>query len=255
MIVTPIKTRLLTRNANLVEVLTESLPQLDEESVVVIASKAFSFAENRLIPKKTGEKSEKHELVRQEAEYYLEPSHSKYNMMFTIKKNWTFVNAGIDESNSENCYTLWPKDPQSSVNALWSSLRAHYQLEKLGVIMTDSKTFPLSWGVVGHGIAHCGFAALKDYRGTLDLYGREMHMEQLNLLQSLAVSACMEMGEGSEQQPCAVITNIRQDVEWQNRAPSDQELSVLNIALEDDAYAPMIASVPWKKGGAYSPKK
>lgn len=37
--------------------------------------------------------------------------------------------------------------------------------------MSDSRSFPLNWGVVGHGIVHCGFAALKSY------VGRPMSME------------------------------------------------------------------------------
>ena len=247
--VIPYKTPLLTSGVDLHAVIAKTIPLIPEQSVLVVASKAFSFAEGRFVPKITGEKSEKHELVKQEAEYYLEPSNSQYNMMFTIKGNWMFVNAGIDESNSDNCYTLWPKNPQTSVNKLWHFLRKQYQVQKLGVIMTDSKSFPLSWGVIGHGVAHCGFAALKDYRGTEDLYGRKLQMEQLNLVQSLAVAGCMEMGEGNERQPCALISEIKQDITWQDREPTQAELAALHIELKDDAYAPMISSVPWIKGG------
>ena len=212
----------------------------------MIASKIFSLCENRIIKKVSGTKEEKHGLVKQEAEYYLDPHSSKYNMMLTIKGNWMFVNAGIDESNAENQYSLWPKDPQKSVNNAWRFLRQHYHVKQVGVIMSDSKSFPLNWGVVGHGIAHCGFKTLKSYIGKPDLFGRLMKMEQANMVQGITVAAVLEMGEGAEQTPIAIVADIR-DIIFQSQPPTAQELKSLKINLEDDAYAPLLASVEWKK--------
>jgi F420-0:gamma-glutamyl ligase len=61
------------------------------------------------------------------------------------------------------------------------------------------------------------------------------------------VAGVMEMGEGSEQQPLAVITDIKQDMVFQNEPPTDKELASLRISLEDDAFAPFITRVPWKQ--------
>ena len=87
--------------------------------------------------------------------------------MYAIRSyydSWIFANGGIDESNSQgNFYSLWPKDPQASVNAVWQFLRSHYSINEVGVIMSDSSGIPLNWGVISHGIAHCGFKALKSY--------------------------------------------------------------------------------------------
>lgn len=250
MLVTPIKTKLIEPGDDLVEVISAAVPHISEKSVLTIATKAFSFAQKHLVPKQIGTKDEKWELVKQEAEYYLEPNQSKYQIMFTIKGNWMFANAGIDESNSAGYFSLWPKDPQTSLNALWEQLRQHYNIKHLGLIMTDSHAIPLNWGVVGHGIAYCGFKPLKNYVGMPDLHGREMQMEQLSLVQSLAVAGTMEMGEGGEQQPLTVITDIKQDIEFQNHPPTREELDHLVISLEDDVFAPFISEVPWKKGGS-----
>lgn len=246
--ITAIKTELIKPGDSLEELFRKHVTEIREESVVAVVSKAFSFSENRLVEKKTGTVAEKHALAKQEAEYYLDAVVSRYNLLFTIIGNWMFVNAGIDESNSQGAYTLWPKDPQESVNKLWQFIRKEYGVNKVGVIMTDSKSFPLSWGVVGHGIVHCGFKALKDYRGTQDLFGRELKMEQLNLVQSVAAAACMEMGEGNEQRPVALVTDIQQDIEWQDRPPTQEELTALYISIEDDAFAPLLTSVEWKRG-------
>lgn len=247
MLVTPIKTRLINPGDNLVEVITSSLPRLAEKSVLTIATKAFSFCENQLVTKQTDTKEEKWALARKEAEFYLEPNESKYQIMFTIKGNWMFANAGIDESNSAGFYSLWPKNPQKSLNILWEQLREHYAVKHLGLIMTDSHAIPLNWGVVGHGIAYCGFTPLKNYVGTPDLHGRMLEMEQLSLVQSLAVAGVMEMGEGNEQHPLALITDIKQDMVFQEKPPTEAELASLHISLEDDAFAPFITRVPWKQ--------
>lgn len=249
MLITAYKTPLIQPGDLLTKLIAQTISTIPEKSVLAIVSKAFSFSQNRFVAKKTGSTEEKHELAKQEVEYYLDASISKYNLLFTIKGNWMFVNAGIDESNSMGAYTLWPEDPQACVSEIWHFLRSHYNLQNVGVIMTDSKSMPLNWGVVGHCIAHCGFKALKDYRGTNDLFDRPLQMEQLSLVQSLAAACCMEMGEGDEQRPLSLVTNIQQDIVWQDRPPSQAELADLAIALQDDMYGPLLNGVEWKKGG------
>lgn len=249
-----IKTPLVKPGDDITAIISQNIKRLPEKSVVAIASKVFSFCERRLVEKKTGTKNEKHELVKQEAEYYLNPHSSKYNLMLTVKRNWIFVNAGIDESNAANQYALWPIDPQRSVNRVWRFLRQHYRLKSVGVIMTDSRSFPLNWGVVGHGIAHCGFDPLKSYIGRPDLFGRIMQMEQVNLIQSIAAAAVLVMGEGNEQTPIATITDLDHIV-FKNREPTDAQLRKLHISMTDDAFAPLLLKAPWKKGAGVSPAK
>ena len=246
--VTAVKTPLLKAGDNLEEIIASALPRLPERSVVVIASKAFSTVENRFVPKTTEEKSEKHNLVRQEAEYYIEPHSSKYNLMLTIKRNAIFVNAGIDESNADDQFILWPEDPQRSLNTLWLFLREWFGVKELGLTMSDSTSFPLNWGVVGHAIAYCGFNPLKSYIGKPDLFGRPMKMEQVNVAQSLTAAAVWEMGEGDERQPLALIEGLPA-VEFLDHVPTDEELAALKIEMADDAYAPILSSVEWKKSG------
>jgi len=249
MIVKAYKTKLIIPGESLEEVIKQAIKAIPENSIVTIVSKAFSFAENRLVEKTTGTTEEMHELGKKEADYYLDASVSQYNLLLTIKANCMFFNAGVDQSNSQNQYTLWPMDPQKSINEIWKFLRSYYKVNNLGVIMTDSKTFPLSWGVVGHGVVYCGFNPLKDYRGTKDLHGREMFMERLSIVQSVATAACLEMGEGNEQRPIAIVSDFQQDIEFLDHEPTKEELDTLEVSLEDDAFGPMMNSVNWKKGG------
>jgi F420-0:gamma-glutamyl ligase len=240
------KTPIVKPGDDLFAVIAITLPSLEEKSIVVFASKIFATAENRFVPKVTGEKEEKQALARKEADLYLDPTSSKYNIMLTIKGNWMFANAGIDESNADGSYLLWPKDPQESANNTWAFLRKHYGVKEVGVTISDSSSLPLNWGVTGHAIAHCGFNPLRSYIGKLDLFGREMAMEQLNIAQSVTAAAVLEMGEGAEQTPFAVVSDLH-NVEFHDHAPTSAELAALRIDIEDDVFAPLLTKAEWKK--------
>ncbi len=249
MLVSAIKTRLAQKGEPINGFIAEALPRLPERSVVVIASKIFSFCENRLVVKNSEDKEEKWSWAKKEADWWLDPNNSKYQCMLTIKGSWMFANAGIDESNAENrYYALWPRNPQASVNQVWQFLRDHYGVKEVGVIMSDSGGLPLNWGVIGHAVAHCGFEAIRSYISQPDLYGRLLQMERTNMMQSLVSAATVEMGEGNEQTPIAILSDIGQII-YQDRCPTQEELDFLHISLEDDIYEPLVAKAPWQKGG------
>jgi F420-0:gamma-glutamyl ligase len=167
--------------------------------------------------------------------------------MLTIKNNLLVGAAGIDESNANGYFSLWPNDPQKSANAIRDYLTKKNNLSHIGVILTDSKLTPLRWGVTGYAIAHSGFVALKNYIGQPDIYGRKLHAEQSHIPDSLASAAVLAMGEGNEQQPLAVITEIP-SIEFQKRNPTQEELAALKININDDIYASLLTGVTWKKG-------
>ncbi len=245
------KTKLIEAGDDLLEIISESLPLLKERSIVIIASKIVATCENRFVPKQLDTKEEKYELVRQESEHYLPATASKYEVMLTVKGNWMFANAGIDESNADGQYILWPNDPQMSANLIWNFLRRKYSLKELGVTISDSRSLPLNWGVTGHAIAHCGFNALQSYIGLPDLYGRKMKMEQLNVAQSITAVAALVMGEGAERTPLAVAIELPESIEFLDHKPTPGELAALHIELEEDIFAPLLTSVNWQKGGKH----
>ena len=244
-----IKTEIFQFGEDLFSFISNNVKTLEEESIVVVTSKIISFAQQRTAEIKQGSREEKHQLARKEADLYLDPSLSKYDIMLTIKNSILAVNAGIDESNSAGKYVLWPENLQQVTNDIWQFLRSEYNIKKLGVIVTDSKTMPLRWGVTGTAIAHCGFESLMDKRGGKDIFGKELEMTQVSVSEAVAIAGVFEMGEGKEQQPLAIVTDIKQPISWQNRPPTDQELKSLVINPEDDVYAPVLMSAEWKKGG------
>ncbi len=242
--VVPIKTHPITQeDTNIISVIDQYISKLEEKSVVAITSKIISICEGRLV--KIGS-IDKDELIKQEAEMYLDRSLSRYNFLLTMKYNLLVPSAGIDESNANGFYVLWPKNPQETANQIREHLSEKFGLSKIGVVITDSRTTPLRWGVTGTAISHSGFAALNDLRGEKDIFGRELRVTQVNVMDALAGAAVFEMGEGPEQTPLAVITDLPK-VDFQNRNPTQEEHDFLHIDIEDDLYAPLLKSVDWKK--------
>lgn len=264
-----LKSRIVRFNDDLLVVIDEAIandPQLQgklpENSVLAISSKIISYCQGRLVRKTRSEeqgfsreeaRAEKHALVQQEADLYTDPHSSKYDLMLTIKNSTLAVNAGIDESNAsvdgELCFVLWPTQIQETLNQVWNHLREKYQVQHVGVITTDSRTFPLRWGVVGTTLAYCGFEGLNDHIGQQDIFGREIHMVQVNVAEALGVTATFVMGEVAETTPFAVLTELGDQVAFVDQVPSDAELNNNSIAIEDDAYAPLLTAAHWHKGG------
>jgi len=228
-------------------ILDEYLPKLKEKSIVAVTSKIVAICEGRIADPK---KVTRDEVAAKEAELYLPRELNKYNFMLTIKRSTMIASAGVDESNAAGNLVLWPKDPQKSANEIRAYLKKKFRLKSLGVIITDSKTSPLRWGLTGISIAHSGFSALNDYRQKPDIFGRKLKVSQANVAEALAVSAVLLMGEGKEQTPLAVIEDVP-FVKFQKRDPTEKELKSLRISLEEDVYGSILTAVKWKKGGSF----
>jgi len=240
------KTKKIRPGDNLYRIFDSSLPQLTEKSVVVITSKIVALCENRVVSPQ--ELHKKNELVPREADYYIEPKYNQYGFYLTIKNGVLVAQAGIDASNAAGKLVLWPKDAQKSVETIWKHLRKKFQLKHLGILITDSRLSPLRWGTTGVTIGYCGFAALNDYRGQPDIFGRPLKYTQTAVADGLAASAVLVMGEGNEQTPLAVVTDIP-FVKFQLRIPTEGEIKKLRISLEKDVFSPFLNSPLWKRGG------
>lgn len=246
--VEPIKTRkFLPPKDNLWELLSE-IKTLKENSIVAISSKIVSIEEGRCIP---FESITKDELAISEADKYIPREYSPGGwILHTIKNNMLIASSGVDESNGNNFYILWPKNPQSSAQKIWKFLKKKFKVKNLGVIITDSRLVPLRRGVVGIAIGFFGFKPLKDYRGKKDLFGRKFIMETSNFPDSLASAAVLEMGEGSESKPITIIEDIPnlEFIQKEYRAKSEDD--AFEIPEKEDMFYPFLSNVKWRKGGS-----
>ncbi|NLM51051.1 MAG: putative folate metabolism gamma-glutamate ligase [Clostridiaceae bacterium] len=246
MIVKAVKTKRIEGSSDqITEIIKESVKEVGEQSVIAVSSKVVALCEGNYVPMDSVDKDT---LIVNEAQWYLPKTKSKYDVFLTIKGNMLVPSSGVDESNTGGYYVLWPKDPQKSVNTIWEELRGHYKVKNLGVIITDSVSSPLRWGVTGRCVAYCGFEGVKNLIHKPDLFGRTLQKTKVNVADALAASAVFCMGESDEQTPLAVISEL-DNVTFCDHVPSKEELEKLIINIEDDIYGPLLKSVNWLKGG------
>ncbi|HEV2403745.1 MAG TPA: coenzyme F420-0:L-glutamate ligase [Candidatus Saccharimonadales bacterium] len=244
MTIQPIKTKRLTAGIMAItELLDTYLQTMPERSVIAITSKVVSLCENRVVPTS---KAIKEDLVRQEAEQYV-PDPGNYGFYFTIANHTLIPSAGIDESNGDDNYILWPINPQQTANEVWRYLRSRFNRKHVGVVITDSVCTPLRRGTTGICLAHSGFCALNDYVGKPDLFDRPFVVSQSNTAGGLAAAAVLTMGEGTEQTPICLIEDLPL-VQFQDHPPTDAELANLYVPTEEDIFAPLIEATPWQYG-------
>lgn len=248
MLVNPITTRILQPpKDDLRFAIREAVLKIPEKSIIAVTSKVVSVHEGRCVTKE--EFPDKDELIKKEAEQYLARNFTPYGwVMHTIKNHMFIPSAGVDESNGNGYYILWPKDPKKSACELWEWARKEYGVREVGIVITDSHTIPMRRGVLGISLSHWGFAPVEDIRGEKDLFGREFAITTIDVADGLACAAVTVMGEGTAPIPLALISDVPfvrfiTDPEKQEAASDFHD-----FPLDADLYGPFIKSVPWEKG-------
>jgi coenzyme F420-0:L-glutamate ligase len=203
----PIVTKIVRPDDNLVanflDALTSTNTQLQEETVIVVSSKVFSYAENRIV--KISNDSEFEELVKKESEIF----YGGTVVDLTFKNGLFVANAGIDKSNvPTGSVILWPEDCQKSIDDFRLKLCEMFSLKNLGVIMIDSICLPGRTGVTGAAICYSGIKAVTDERGKNDIYGNPLRITKVNKADAIASAANLLMGEADELTPYCLVTEL-----------------------------------------------
>ncbi len=238
MYIKPVKTPRIELNDSLNSVL-DKIPELKENTIVAITSKVISICEGRYENKS---EIDKYQLIKREADFIFPMEENPYNIYLTIKNGILIPSAGIDESNTNNVYIMYPADVWKSAEYIWIYLREKYKLKNLGIIITDSHTTIMRRGVTGICLSWCGFSPLYSYINKPDLYNRALKVTQVNIVDALATSAVFLMGEGNEQTPIAIIEDIPR-IKFLNRVPTLEEKSSICIEKEEDLYYPILNSL------------
>jgi F420-0:gamma-glutamyl ligase len=219
------------------------IKRVPEGSILAITSKIVAICEGRVIAEG---KADKLDLIKKHSQYYLEPK-NPYHISLTITNDLLVPTAGIDQSNSKGHFVLWPRNAQETANEVREHFTKKFRLKKFGVIVTDSRTTPMRYGTTGFSLAHSGFSALNDYIGSPDIFGRELKVTKANIMDGLGAAAVLAMGEGKEQTPLALLSDLP-FVRFQKRNPTSAELRALKISMKKDLYAQLLKNAPWKKG-------
>jgi coenzyme F420-0:L-glutamate ligase len=214
--------------------------KIKDGDIVFITSKILGIAEGRTA--KINETT-KESLIEQEAERHL-PYVNKagdFHVNLTVTQNILIPAAGIDESNANGYYVMWPKNPDESCRRIREYLIRKHRIANLGVVATDSHTTPLRWGVTGITIGLAGIKPLKDIRGEPDLFGRKIHITKVNLIDPLASMAVLLMGESNECTPIAILHNYK-GINFSDKSSMED----FKIPFKKDIYQPLIEVIPPK---------
>ncbi len=244
MIVTALKTEKVTpRSTTLTTLLDRSLKKFPDQSILVITSKVVALCEGRFLPHDAVLKDA---AVMAECDYYLPKEKSSYGIPLTITDNAFIARAGIDASNTDGHYSLLPRDSYRTAKKIRHYLCTRFAIKNAGVIVVDSHSTPLRRGTLGIAIGWSGFHALKNYENLPDIFGHRFTTHQ-NHVDGLASAAVLAIGEGNEQTPLCLITDIP-FVTFQASSPTPQELTTFKPPLTDDLFAPLLNLKDLKKG-------
>ncbi len=231
----PITTRTLTPpKDDVFDVLDEFIDDLRDGDILCITSKILAIHQGRCIPLEDA--PDKDALIKSEADITLPRNLTPgEHAMHTMTDGNLAVGAGIDASNGNGHYILWPEDSSAAAREIHKHLTKKFEINDLGIIITDSHSVLLRYGAVGYAIGAYGIAPLQAYAGTNDLFNRKLVYEQANILDSLAAAAVLTMGEGGESKPLCIVRDVLQ-VTFDTQA----EFTDLQIPLEDDIYYPFL---------------
>lgn len=245
MTVEPIKTRIVQPpKDDLEEFLAASLPKLAEGSIIVISSKVVAICEGACVPH---DSITKDKLVLREADQVLTTRRGKKQRVLTLRRGLLIGSAGVDESNAGDYYIVLARHPFASARRIWSFVRKSQSIKRLGVIIADSGSVPMHRGTVGVALAAYGFMPVKNYVGSKDIFGRRMRVSTSDLVDGIAASAVLVMGEGKETTPLAIVTGLQDITFYQRRISLYKARHFGYVAPDIDMYNPLLHNRLWHK--------
>ena len=227
----PIKTRIVNPPKDEIWDIIDAL-YIEDGDIVFITSKILGIHQSRCLP----DTADKEVLIKQECSRFLPYTHrAGFEVSLTVVDNILMANAGIDESNADGHYILWPKGVDKLCGEIRKRLMKKHGVKKLGVVSTDSHTTPLRWGVTGITTGLAGVEPLRDLRGESDIFGRKMGVTKVNIIDALAGAAVLCMGEAAEQIPIVILRGF-EGIKFSDTA----SMKDFTIAPEDDLYSPLL---------------
>ena len=200
---------------------------LRDADVVVVAQKAVSKVEGRVVALGDVEPSERAiELAGPDGnprhvEWILRESRSIVRsrpplVIAETRHGFVCASAGVDASNAKGPGTLvlLPLDPDASAAGLRERLHALSGVD-VGVVVSDS--FGRAWrqGTTEVALGVAGIRPLLDLRGAVDAAGHELRSTQIAVADELAAAAELVMGK-TDGVPAAVVRGV--DVRGDGRA-------------------------------------
>jgi coenzyme F420-0:L-glutamate ligase / coenzyme F420-1:gamma-L-glutamate ligase len=192
---------------------------LEDDDIVVVAQKAVSKAEGRIVRIDDYEASEKArqlagderdprevEVILREAKRIIR---ERGPLVITeTRHGFVCASAGVDHSNAPEPGTLvlLPLDPDASARRLRQGLH-ELTGRTVGVVVTDSFGRPFRQGTTDVAIGVAGFEPILDLRGTTDRIGYELRASRVAIADELAGAADLARGK-AEGVPVVLVRGL-----------------------------------------------
>ena len=222
MYVFPIKTRIITEQDDILDIILEGMQntglELEDNDILGIAETPLGTTEGQVVnlsdvvvSEEAEEIARKYEMLPAVAELVLREADEILggipHVVLAIKNNTLMANAGVDKSNVPPGYaSLLPIDSRASAERLRTQVKERLGMT-IGVLVIDSRTQPLRLGNVGLALGTAGFRPVADDRGKNDLFGNEIRITRRAVADNLASACTAVMGESDESIPAALIRN------------------------------------------------
>lgn len=209
--------------AALLNALQENKIVLMDGDILVITQKIVSKAENRFVNLATVQPSARAqeiaaqtekdarfvELVLRESSAVLRTRPG--TLIVEHKNGFVCANAGIDHSNVQNLggnaddwVLLLPENPEASAGALRAQIEALVKM-RIAIIVIDTHGRAWRNGTVGISIGFSGMPGVVDLRGKPDLFGYQLRVTQVAVVDELAAAASLLMGQSNENIPAVHV--------------------------------------------------
>ncbi|MGH9922782.1 MAG: coenzyme F420-0:L-glutamate ligase [Nitrososphaerales archaeon] len=222
-------------NSNLANLILSSVRRakyrLKNDDVLVVAHKIVSKAEGRVIDLVTIQPSmrainiaRKYRKDPRIVELILRESRRIVKMERGIiitetKHGFVCANAGVDKSNiSGDRAVLLPTNPDRSAVKIKRAVMRQTR-KNVAVIISDTFGRPFRKGQVNVAIGIAGLNPLKDYRGTKDMFGKQLKVTEIAVADEMASAAELVMGK-TDATPVVIIT----DFKYENKQGSAKDL-------------------------------
>ncbi len=197
---------------------------LKNNDVLVLTQKIISKSENRIInlssvqpgnkAVKLGKELNKDpkliQLIIDESKSIIKIDKNRGIIITETKLGHICANSGIDSSNiyGTNNVSLLPKDPDKSAKFIYESLKQIFNIEKLGIIISDTFGRPWRIGQTNISIGSYGINPLIDYRNSTDAFGEKLNTTKICIVDELSGGAEILM-EKSLKIPAVLIRGVK----------------------------------------------
>jgi coenzyme F420-0:L-glutamate ligase/coenzyme F420-1:gamma-L-glutamate ligase len=195
--------------------------ELEAGDVVVVAQKAVSKAEGRVVALDSVEPSERARAIAGE---WSDPRESEVILRETVRvvrtrnalviaetrHGFVCASAGVDHSNAPAAGTvvLLPADPDASARRIRDAIHGRTGAD-VGVVVTDSFGRPFRQGTTDVAIGTAGVKPLADLRGTTDRAGAVLRSTQVAVADEIAAAANLVRADKADGLPVVIVRGLR----------------------------------------------